>query len=162
MKNIIKYDSPIGVLRIVIENDALTEIDLDSESPASEVSTNIQTPLANKAVSQLDEYFAGERKCFDLPVNPQGTEFQRKDWEALQRIPYGETRTYKDIAEEIGCPKGFRAVGLANNRNPIMIVIPCHRVIGANGSLTGYAGGVHIKKYLLELEGVYLSDKTYR
>ena len=101
---------------------------------------------------QLKEYFGGKRKIFDLPLKPEGTEFQLRDWDALRRIPYGETRSYKDIAEEIDCPKGFRAVGMANNKNPIGIIIPCHRVVGANGKLVGYAGGMEKKEFLLELE----------
>ena len=124
------------------------------EPPVTGEYSREETPLTRRVRSQLDEYFSGQRTDFDLPLKPNGTEFQKKDWAALQEIPYGQTRTYKDIAEAIGCPKGFRAVGLANNRNPIMIIIPCHRVIGSDGSLTGYAGGTHIKKYLLELEGV--------
>lgn len=114
-----------------------------------------ETPLLKKAFTQLEEYFSGERKTFDLPLNPKGTDFMLKDWDALQTIPYGETCSYKDIAEKIGNPKACRAVGLANNRNPISIVIPCHRVIGANGKLIGYGGGLPIKQYLLELEQKY-------
>lgn len=155
MKHITLYDSPVGILRIVTEDSALTDLALDcDEPPVTGEYSREETPLTRRVRSQLDEYFSGQRTDFDLPLKPKGTEFQKKDWAALQEIPYGQTRTYKDIAEAIGCPKGFRAVGLANNRNPIMIIIPCHRVIGSDGSLTGYAGGTHIKKYLLELEGV--------
>lgn len=96
--------------------------------------------------------FDGRRKKFDLKLSYHGTEFQIKVWKALEKIPYGETCTYKDIAESVGIPKGCRAVGMANNRNPIVIVVPCHRVIGMNGSLTGYAGGLEMKEYLLDLE----------
>jgi methylated-DNA-[protein]-cysteine S-methyltransferase len=103
---------------------------------------------------QLDEYLAGRRRDFDLPLETDGTEFQRLCWEALRRIPYGETRTYSGLAREIGRPKAVRAVGHANHDNPIGVIIPCHRVIGANGSLTGYAGGLDMKRALLELEGV--------
>ncbi|MDE8731872.1 methylated-DNA--[protein]-cysteine S-methyltransferase [Eubacteriales bacterium DFI.9.88] len=155
MKHITLYDSPVGILRIVTEDSALTDLALDcDEPPVTGEYSREETPLTRRVRSQLDEYFSGQRTDFDLPLKPNGTEFQKKDWAALQEIPYGQTRTYKDIAEAIGCPKGFRAVGLANNHNPIMIIIPCHRVIGSDGSLTGYAGGTHIKKYLLELEGV--------
>ena len=98
------------------------------------------------------EYFDGKRKIFDLPLKPEGTEFQLKDWNALREIPYGETRSYKDIAIAIGNPKACRAVGTANHNNPISIIIPCHRVIGSDGSLTGYGGGLDKKTYLLELE----------
>ncbi len=101
---------------------------------------------------QLEAYFAGELKSFDVKLAPEGTEFQKAVWNALKEIPYGETRTYKDIAESIGNPKAYRAVGLANNRNPIAIIVPCHRVIGADGKLTGYAGGLDVKEFLLKLE----------
>lgn len=110
-------------------------------------------PLLKKAVKQLDEYFAGKRKKFDLPLSMKGTEFQQKVWEALRAIPYGETRSYGDIAKAIGKPKAARAVGMANNRNPVSIIVPCHRVIGANGSLVGYGGGLKAKEFLLKLEG---------
>ncbi|WP_165072424.1 methylated-DNA--[protein]-cysteine S-methyltransferase [Desulfovibrio sp. ZJ200] len=112
-----------------------------------------ESPILRRARAQLEEYLAGRRRSFDLPLAPRGTDFQRKVWEALTRIPYGETRSYKQIAEAVGCPRGCRAVGLANNRNPISIVIPCHRVIGADGSLVGYGGGLPLKKALLRLEG---------
>lgn len=102
---------------------------------------------------QLDGYFAGSRQVFELPLAPQGSEFQQKTWQALQRIPYGETRSYVELARMIGQPTASRAVGLANGRNPIALVIPCHRVIGADGSLTGYAGGLELKRALLEIEG---------
>lgn len=108
--------------------------------------------LTARTFEELEEYFRGERRTFDLPLHPEGTEFQKKIWEALQEIPYGETRSYGEIAERVGNPKACRAVGMANNRNPIAIMIPCHRVIGKNGSLTGYAGGVDLKRKLLELE----------
>jgi methylated-DNA-[protein]-cysteine S-methyltransferase len=120
--------------------------------PSPEKPTKTATAILNSTIRQLEEYFAGQRKAFDLPLAPDGTEFQRKVWQALLTIPYGETRSYRDIAEIIGCPKGYRAVGMANNRNPITIIIPCHRVIGADGSLVGYGSGIERKVYLLELE----------
>lgn len=101
---------------------------------------------------ELDEYFAGKRRTFEIPLKVQGTEFQERVWRELQKISYGKTCTYKDIAARVDCPRGSRAVGLANNRNPISIFIPCHRVISGNGKLTGYAGGLDAKRYLLELE----------
>ena len=115
--------------------------------------------LLSEAKRQLLEYFAGERKKFELPLSMHGTKFQMRDWEELLAIPYGETRSYGEIARAIGCPKGSRAVGMANRNNPIAIIVPCHRVIGSNGSLTGYAGknkALDIKEYLLKLEGVKL------
>ena len=112
-----------------------------------------KTPLLCQASDELSEYFQGKRKAFSLPLKPSGTPFQKRCWEALLAIPYGKTCTYKDIAIAIGNGKACRAVGMANHRNPISIVIPCHRVIGADGSLTGYGGGLPIKEYLLKLEG---------
>jgi len=112
-----------------------------------------RTPLLDLAAAQILEYIAGARKAFDLPLRPKGTPFERSCWEALQSIPYGQTRTYGQIARHIGNPKACRAVGRAIGRNPLSIIVPCHRVIGQNGSLTGYAGGIEMKKALLGLEG---------
>lgn len=111
-----------------------------------------ETILIKETAKQLNEYFEGKRKEFDLPLNIEGTPFQIKVWQALQKIPYGQTRSYKEIAEAINSPKAYRAVGMANNRNRIMIVIPCHRVIGSNNNLVGYAGGLKMKEMLLSLE----------
>ena len=113
---------------------------------------NDDTPLLREAEQQLSEYFAGRRKAFDLPLAPKGTPFQQTVWQALTEIPYGETRTYGEIAGAVGRKKAFRAVGMANHCNPIPIIIPCHRVIGADGSLTGYAYGTECKAWLLALE----------
>ena len=110
--------------------------------------------------NQLEEYLAGERTVFDLPLLPLGTDFQQKVWQALQEISYGETRSYGEIARRIGQPKAARAVGMANHHNPIAIVIPCHRVIGAGGALTGYMGGLEKKRQLLELEGSLSSESV--
>lgn len=157
MINVTYFDSPIGILRIVSEDNKLTMVAMDHHEPELSCAyTTENTPLHEETAKQLAEYFDGTRTEFDLPLAPKGTPFQLKDWQALQSIPYGTTCSYKDIAEAIGCPKGFRAVGMANNKNPIIIIIPCHRVIGADGSLTGYDGGIHIKKFLLEHEGVKL------
>jgi len=111
-----------------------------------------ETPLIKKASVQIEEYLEGKRKQFNLPLVMRGTEFQTAVWKALQNIPFGETRSYKEIAAEIGKPKAVRAVGMANNRNPISIIVPCHRVIGHNGSLVGYGGGLPLKQFLLDLE----------
>lgn len=122
---------------------------------AKEISKDInlmETKLLKKANQQLQEYLTGERKIFDLPLEPHGTEFQQKVWNSLQKIPYGETNSYKDIAKSIGNIKACRAVGMANNKNPILIFIPCHRVIGSNGKLVGYAGGLNVKEKLLQIE----------
>ena len=110
------------------------------------------TPTLRKAAQELSEYFAGNRKEFDIPLNPKGTDFQKSVWNALCTIPYGKTMSYGQVAAQIGNPKASRAVGMANNKNPIPILIPCHRVIGANGKLVGYGGGIWMKQKLLELE----------
>ena len=145
------YNSPVGRLLVELENGFLVRLDFADGIPAEGKNGN-ESALLAKVAMQLDEYFRGARKNFDLPLNPAGTEFQRKVWDALLAIPYGETRTYREIAEAAGCPKGFRAVGMANNKNPIAIIIPCHRVIGSNGKLVGYAGGLGRKEALLALE----------
>lgn len=145
------YNSPVGRLLVEVENGFLVRLDFADGIPAEGKNGN-ESALLAKVSMQLDEYFRGARKNFDLPLNPAGTEFQRKVWDALLAIPYGETRTYREIAEAAGCPRGFRAVGMANNKNPIAIIIPCHRVIGSNGKLVGYAGGLGRKEALLALE----------
>jgi len=145
-------DSPIGSLRLVSDGEKLVRVEFpefhqDDGEPG-------QDPVLVSCARQLAEYFRGERQHFDLPLGAQGTEFQRSVWGALSRIPHGETRSYRDIAQAIGKPSAVRAVGSANGRNPLPIVVPCHRVIGADGSLTGFAGGLQAKTCLLQLEGV--------
>ena len=147
MKKIFYYDTYAGRIGIAEENGAITHLIFSERDWTVE-----ETDLIKETKKQLDEYFAGKRKEFDIPTRLEGTEFQKRVWEELRKIPYGKTVTYKDIAEAVGCQKGFRAVGLANNRNPISIIYPCHRVIGSNGSLTGYGGGLDVKEKLLELE----------
>lgn len=144
------YDFPIGKLMIMDDGHGICGIHFHNQLNKDCIKK--ETHDTRMAAYQLTEYFSGDRTEFDLPLSLHGTEFQQKVWNALREIPYGETRTYKEIAEIVGSPKGCRAVGMANNRNPIAIVIPCHRVIGNNGSLTGYAGGLELKEYLLELE----------
>jgi len=146
------FSSPVGTLCINIEDNAITELFIDNNAELSDAGGN---DLITETVHELTEYFSGTRSSFDLPLNPSGTAFQKRVWEQLQRIPYGQTCSYGDIAKAVGNPKAARAVGLANNRNPIMIIIPCHRVIGADGSLTGYGGGIEIKKFLLDLEAAH-------
>ena len=143
------YETKLGSVTIVEEDGALLAI----TTHRTYEGIKQETPLINEAYRQLSEYLSGERKRFDLPLNPQGTVFQQQVWKALCDIPYGETRSYKQIAEAIGNPKAVRAVGMANNRNPLLIVVPCHRVIGANGKLVGYAAGIEKKEFLLKLEG---------
>lgn len=144
------YDSPIGPMTLVQEGEALARLDFDVPSQPEEA-----TPLLLEACRQLREYFTGERKAFALPLAPAGTAFQKKVWAALREIPWGETRSYGDIARAIGKPTASRAVGMANGRNPLPIFIPCHRVIGTNGSITGYSGGLEKKRFLLRLEGIF-------
>ena len=142
----------VGKIEIGTESERITDVHFaKSFVPPSEYSRK-ETPLHRKAAEQLREYFDGKLKVFDLPIAPVGTEFQIRCWEALLQVPYGETRSYGDIARAAGSPKGFRAVGMANNRNPVAIIIPCHRIIGSDGKLVGYGGGLDIKVFLLELE----------
>ena len=142
------YETVLGDVTLVEEDGALLAISLKSIQEGTEQ----ETTIIQEAHRQINEYLKGERKVFDLPIRLRGTDFQQQVWTALLDIPYGETRSYKQIAEAIGNPKGMRAVGMANNRNPLLIVVPCHRVIGANGSMVGYGEGVEMKEFLLRLE----------
>lgn len=145
--------TPIGIICIEANEEAVTALYFDREyEKQGNLTKEPETALLKKAVDQLKEYFQGRRKVFDVPLNPAGTEFQKKVWQALCTIPYGQTRSYGEIAAQIGNPKACRAVGGANNKNPIMIFIPCHRVIGADGSLVGFGGGIYAKEYMLNLE----------
>lgn len=152
MKNRCHYESPVGMICMEEQDGAVTGVYIDKEFTTEDRSRDVETPVLKEARRQLSEYFLKQRKEFDLPLAPQGTEFQKKVWEALCTIPYGETRSYGEIARQIGNSKASRAVGGANNKNHIMIVIPCHRIIGANGALVGFGGGLDVKEYLLELE----------
>lgn len=145
------FETPYGPMALAQEGDALTRLLLPNR-PMPRVASH-PTPLLLRAQDQLLEYFAGARREFDLPLAPEGTPFRKKVWAALLDIPWGQTRTYRDLAAAVGCPKGFRAVGAANHVNPLPILIPCHRVVGSDGSLTGYAGGLELKRALLALEG---------
>ena len=142
--------SNIGIICVEDNGEKLISVKLCKNAENSTMSV-----LTKKAIHQLTEYFSGTRKSFDLPLEMNGTEFQKKVWNELCNIPYGETRSYKDIAEKIGNPKAVRAVGGANNKNKLMIIVPCHRVVGADGSLIGYAGGIDAKQSLIELEKKY-------
>jgi methylated-DNA-[protein]-cysteine S-methyltransferase len=149
-------NSPVGALKLVASDDGLAAILWENDDPRR-VRLNIVAednghPALLAAERQLKEYFAGRRKSFDLRLDFTGTAFQSKVWNALLEIPFGETRSYAQIARHIGLPKAVRAVGAANGKNPISIVAPCHRVIGANGKLTGFAGGLQTKAFLLDLE----------
>ncbi len=147
-------DSPIGELLLAGDGERLQKLHMQSGRRPTRVGTNWvldSEPFADLC-AQLDEYFAGERRDFDVDLDPRGTEFELRVWRALRQIPYGETESYGKLAERIGRPGHARAVGAANGRNPIAVVVPCHRVIGADGSLTGYAGGLDRKRLLLDLE----------
>ena len=147
--------SPVGRLRLIASDSALVGIWFEQGRDAARGRGDLverSTPVLERTRSQLEEYFAARRSAFDLPLEPRGTEFQRRVWSTLLTIPYGETRTYGQIAEQIGNPTAVRAVGAANGRNPISIIAPCHRVIGMNGNLTGFGGGLDAKAYLLSLE----------
>jgi len=175
-----KFESPVGPLFLAASDKGLIALEFDARLPGQQtIRPNPRDVRAERSrdgadsgkrgknaiqlvasgaemrlyCQQLEEYFAGERKQFEFPLDLRGTDFQVACWRALLEIPYGETRTYADIARAVGKPQGFRAVGMANNRNPIAIVVPCHRVIASDGTLCGYGGGLEIKGKLLELEG---------
>lgn len=143
------YDTVLGSVTFIEEGGTLLAISMQRIHEGTEQ----ESPLIRKAYLQLAEYLEGKRKEFDLPIQMRGTAFQKQVWKALLEIPYGETRSYKQIAEAIGNPKAMRAVGMANNRNPLLIVVPCHRVIGADGKMVGYGEGIEMKEFLLRLEG---------
>jgi len=156
--------SPVGRLRLIASNSALMGIWFEQGRDAARHSgdlTEKSSPLLELARTQLQEYFAARRQEFDLPLDPRGTDFQRRVWQRLLKIPYGETTSYGALAGELGDAKASRAVGLANGSNPIPIVIPCHRVIGAAGSLTGFGGGLVIKQQLLELERTHRQPRLF-
>ncbi|CUH92040.1 methylated-DNA--[protein]-cysteine S-methyltransferase [Herbinix luporum] len=148
------YDMPIGQIFIAEDGIGINKVTLAGDINEEDLKkyTMEETKLIKETAGQLREYFEGIRKEFTISLNPQGSSFQKKVWEALLQIPYGETRSYKEIAQIIGNKKAARAVGMANHNNPIMCIIPCHRVIGSDGSLIGYRGGIEIKVKLLQLE----------
>ena len=151
-----KFSSPIGWIHIVADDNSLRSITFDCNWESVNKTVDDIKPEHNAITKQtqfqLQEYLAGKRKKFDLPIRFRGTEFQQQTWQTLLSIPYGETRSYSEQAQLIGNPRAVRAVGRANGMNPIAIVVPCHRVIGKSGKLTGYAGGLDIKQFLLDLE----------
>lgn len=152
MKYFYTYDSPVGILSIVEENKLITHIIFGNIDTKIIDAQKMNTEQIQETILQLKEYFKGEREAFNISLNPSGTEFQKKVWQVLTSIPYGETRSYEEIAEKVCNKKAARAVGMANNKNPIPIIIPCHRVIGKNKKLVGYGGGLKIKQKLLEIE----------
>jgi len=148
------YTSPLGVMTLQANDDGMLGAWFETQTTQPEnLGEYVEDhPILGDVITQLDEYFSGQRKIFNIPLAANGTGFQKKVWQALTTIPYGQTWSYQDLANAIGNPKAVRAVGLANGKNPVSIVVPCHRVIGKNGKLTGYAGGVERKAQLLELE----------
>lgn len=157
-------DSPVGPLLLGANEAGVCLVEFHESRhrvPRSSDWREGESELLERARKQLAEYFAGERRTFDLPLAPQGTEFQRAVWQALADIPYGETISYAQLATRVGKPTASRAVGAANGRNPLPIVLPCHRVIGADGSLTGFGGGLPTKQFLLRLEGALQADELF-
>ncbi|HTS64290.1 MAG TPA: methylated-DNA--[protein]-cysteine S-methyltransferase [Candidatus Acidoferrales bacterium] len=148
-------------LRMVARDSGLSTIDFHLSSPIDGLERDDANPLLREAARQLRAYFGGKLREFDIPLNMQGTPFQKKVWEQLVQIPYGETRSYSQVAVAVGAPKAVRAVGAANGSNPVPIIVPCHRVIGSGGDLTGYGGGLPLKKRLLELEGALAMPLRY-
>ena len=148
--------SPVGKLKLVASASALVAVLWENERPNREkldaMKFDPQQPILLETEHQLAEYFAGARSEFDLPLEPEGSAFQKKVWQALRAIPFGQTRSYLDLAKAVGSSKAARAVGAANGKNPLSIIVPCHRVVGANGALTGFAGGLNTKAALLALE----------
>jgi methylated-DNA-[protein]-cysteine S-methyltransferase len=157
-------DSPVGKLKLVASDKGLAGVLWERENtrpvPLSEAVEDKQHPVLVETEQQLGEYFAGKRKTFSIALDMQGTRFQKDVWEALLAIPFGETRSYGQIAKQLGNPRATRAVGAANGRNPVSIIVPCHRVIGSSGKLTGFGGGLETKAHLLSLEDV--RDKLFR
>ncbi|CUH95683.1 hypothetical protein P22_1760 [Propionispora sp. 2/2-37] len=151
MKQIAFYQTMLGLVGIAEKNGALTDLFFGREHQPQD-SVERETPLLREAAKQLKEYLAGKRKTFELALAPEGTSFRKTVWGALREIPYGETRSYKQVATVIGQPGASRAIGMANNKNPLLILIPCHRVISNSGKLVGYAAGLDVKEKLLELE----------
>ncbi len=151
MKYLYFYNTPIGEIGIIEEKNAITNILFKAPKNIEEYTIK-ETDTIKETYKELEEYFDGTRKNFNINIKPKGTEFMQEVWKELQKIPYGKTKSYKEIAKAINNEKAVRAVGMANNKNPIPIIIPCHRVIGSNGKLVGYAGGLGIKEFLLELE----------
>ncbi len=150
MRTFAIYKTELGFFKMEEEDGALVYFKKLHDTQISDFGA--PSALSDAAHAQLLEYFAGKRTQFSIPYRLKGTDFQQRVWKALLDIPYGQTRSYKDIAEAVGSPKGSRAVGMANNKNPITVIVPCHRVIGASGKLVGYAGGLEMKEFLLHME----------
>ncbi len=154
----VHFESPLGPVMAVADDEGITHVDFIDAKYARRIGPDWvhdpQAPVLRECVRQLAEYYDGNRTTFDLPLAPRGTEFQRRVWDEIAHVPYGKTITYGELAKRAGAPGHARAAGAATGRNPVGVVIPCHRIVGADGSLTGYAGGLERKRELLELEGV--------
>ena len=157
MSYYLEIDSPIGPLHIACVENGITELHMGSKPPATGARQG--HTLLTRARKQLDEYFSGKRTSFDLPLAAKGTDFQQQVWKKLCDIPFGETSSYGEVAARVGNPRASRAVGAANGRNPIAVIVPCHRVIGADGSLTGFGGGLERKKWLLQHERAHIKSE---
>lgn len=155
-----KLKTKIGVVYLVVSEKYLFGIFWDDQKLPKE-ETELESKMLNKVEKQVNEYLEGKRKKFDIPLMLEGTEFQKRVWAELAKIPYGETRSYKDIAQALKDPNACRAVGTANGKNPISLIIPCHRVINQSGKMGGYAGGLSIKEFLLSLEKIKTDTNTY-
>ncbi|HET9135840.1 MAG TPA: methylated-DNA--[protein]-cysteine S-methyltransferase [Candidatus Kapabacteria bacterium] len=153
----VQINSPVGYLDITASDAGIQSIFFSEQK----TDTKTPSPLLSEAIVQLEEYFAGNRTTFDLPLNPQGTDFQKRVWKELLNIPFGETISYIEVSRRLGDEKAIRAVGLANGKNPISIIIPCHRVIGSNGKLVGYGGGLWRKEWLLKHEGCMTQESLF-
>ena len=153
------YKSPVGWLVIEANDEAVTRVEFAKKTDNKKIQPNIHTV---ECVKQLTEYFNGKRVEFDLPINPEGTDFQKSVWKSMLDIPFGKTVAYSDLANAINNPKSVRAIGMANNKNKIVIVVPCHRVIGKNGNLTGFGGGMDKKIWLLEHEGIKVNNEKLK
>ena len=151
LKHTFHYSSPLGIIQLQEEDGKLIVASFINDSPVTKTET-VTSSVLNEAIKQLDEYFAGTRKKFELPLHPSGTDFQQTVWKQLLKIPFAETITYLHMAKRLGNVKSIRAAASANGKNPLAIIIPCHRVVGADGKLTGYAGGLHRKQWLLDHE----------
>lgn len=157
MSPVLYRDYPIGTLGLMEDGQGLSRVFLRRTGEEYSFPEG-ETPLTAQAAGELEEYFGCRRKTFTVPLSPHGTQFQLAVWRALREIPYGQTRTYGEIAAAVGRPGAARAVGMANHDNPLLIITPCHRVVGKNGSLTGFACGLEVKRALLELEGAHISQ----
>jgi len=158
-----RMSSPAGELFLAASSKGLLRLEFEGrvqKFDSKTIALQESRPALAPCIRELNEYFAGTRRAFTVPLDLRGTDFQLRCWRALLDIPYGETRTYRDIARAIGHPQAFRAVGMANNRNPIAIIVPCHRVIASDGTLCGYGGGLDLKRKLLDMEGATRRDRS--